>query len=318
MIHLAPLPKRSCFTHQVAVGVTVLFTLVSADRAMAALLAYEGFGYTPGSTLIGQNGGSGFANAWQPNNGTPPPATNLASSLSYADTLGNGLVTAGGSLFLQGLTTANTSSQPNRDFSFNRGTNGVDGVSTWISFLAVRQGPTTNSATVPNNPYPRAANVSFYNFQTTPSLNQEKLGIGTGSNAISNNVALVPTGTLGNIRPSGVPFNQVDFIVVRIDHISGGNDNAYLFVNPLLNSEPNISGADTNSLGLFDYSFNRIRPFAGGNNPAGSQPYAELIVDEIRVGESWADVTPFLVPEPSVAVLAGFAGLLFLFRRQRR
>ena len=82
--------------------------------------------------------------------------------------------------------------------------------------------------------------------------------------------------------------------MVRIDHISGATlDNAYLFVNPLLGSEPSIANADTNSLGAFDFSLNRIRPFAGGDRSASAgTPYAQLVIDEIRIGETFADVTP--------------------------
>ena len=75
---------------------------------------------------------------------------------------------------------------------------------------------------------------------------------------------------------------------------AGALDNAYLFVNPPLGSQPSLGQADTNSIGQFDFSFNRIRPFAGGDRPSAYSPYAELLVDEIRIGESYADVTPFI------------------------
>ena len=63
----------------------------------------------------------------------------------------NRLVTIGGSLLLQGLTNGDVACQPNRLLSYSRGTNseGTDGVTTWVSLLAVRQGPTTNSTMVP-------------------------------------------------------------------------------------------------------------------------------------------------------------------------
>jgi len=82
-------------------------------------------------------------------------------------------------------------------------------------------------------------------------------------------------------------------VVVRIDHINGGNDSAWLFVNPDLAVEPSTNAASASSLGGFDFSFDRVRVFAGGSNTL-AQPYAEMVVDEYRVGETYADVTPIL------------------------
>jgi autotransporter-associated beta strand protein len=257
----------------------------------AALLAYEGFDYTEGVSVVGLSGGTGFNNAWQANN-TPNTAPNLgavieANSLTYIDGQGNTLHVVGGKgKFTGQFGTA----QPNRDVNAVRGTNGTDGVTTWLSFLAIRQGPATNNANVPGNPYPRGANISLYNGGT------EKLATGNPSTAVSNVVSLLPQGQLGNVRPSSITFTQVNFIVVRVEHVAGGLDNAYLFVNPPLNSEPDITAANTNSLGLFDYSFTRIRPFAGNTRTQGGQPepYAEILLDEIRLGETYADVTPHI------------------------
>jgi hypothetical protein len=155
----------------------------------------------------------------------------------------------------------------------------------------VRQGPTTNSTTVPNNPYPRSANLSLYNFTTA---NTEKLAMGNSADIVSNNVAIIPIGNATNTKSSAISYNRTNLIVVRIDHILGGNDNAYLFVNPPLGAEPSFASANTNSIGAWDFSFNRIRPFAGGFNVNAQQPYAELVLDEIRIGETFADVTPFI------------------------
>ena len=145
----------------------------------AALLCYEGFNYPAGDSIVGKTGGSGFSAGWILNGGGGV-STNLANSLSYRDVAGNTLVTSGGSLFLQGATVDSPSSlaaQPSRTFSFARGTNAgaTDGVPTWFSFLAVRQGPVTNATAFnpTGNPYPRSAGVSLYN------TSAEKLGTAT-------------------------------------------------------------------------------------------------------------------------------------------
>jgi hypothetical protein len=283
---------RSCAAKVVLI-VLGLFLFAPASRA--ALLSYEGFDYPSGSSIVGQNGGIGFTQPWQLNS-SQGVFTNQGFSLAYTDPQSNRLLTIGGSLLIQGLTNGDFAAQPNRLLSYSRGTNtsGTDGVSTWISFLVVRQGPTTNSVTNVFNPYPRSANLSLYN--NVPS-NTEKLAMGNTALTPSNNVALLPQGSINNIRTSAVNYSHTNFIVVRIDHVAGAAlDNAYLFVNPPLATEPPLSAADTNSIGQFDFSFNRIRPFAGGNRPSAESPYAELVLDEIRIGETYADVAPYIPP----------------------
>lgn len=254
------------------------------------LLAYEGFAYADGQNLASQSGGSGFTGVWTTN---VVGASMTAGSLTYTDKLGNSLVTSGNKAFFTGV---GGTSQAFRDLPAMRGD---DNTTTWVSFVGVRQGPTTN---VTANPYPRGCNVSLYANAT------EHLAIGNASGAASNVWSFLPAGSGGNITAdtrSMVPFNQLSLIVVRIDH-KAGNDDAYLFVNPTLGVEPSVSAADARSLGGFDYSFNRVRPFAGGTDAANSRPYAELVVDEIRVGESYAAVTPFTpgsgLPTPKVAI----------------
>ena len=83
-------------------------------------------------------------------------ATNTAYGLGYVDPSGNTLIRDEGAGFFQGLTSEDNSMQPTRRFNFSRGTNGTDGVTTWISFVVARQGPT---GTLPGNPYGRGANI---------------------------------------------------------------------------------------------------------------------------------------------------------------
>ena len=269
-------------------ALAVLLLCAAAYNAHAALLAYEPFTNAPGTAIIGSDGGTNFSGAWQAN-ASGGIATNTPSSLSYTDASSNALNTAGGAGFFQGLTTANTSMQPIRQFPFVRGTNGTDGVTTWISFLIARQGPVNGSVT---NGYLRGANVPH-------DLGAaQKLAIGNSSGAVTNTVGLIPVGAGGNLKSSTVLFGgRTNFVVVRIDHIFGANDNAWLFVNPNLATEPATSVADTNSLGAFDFSFDRVRVFAGGQSSA-SQPYAEIILDEYRIGETYADVAPHGIVVP--------------------
>ena len=218
-------------------------------------------------------------------------ATNTGYGLTYIDGSSNTLVTAGGAGFFQGLTTANTSMQPYRLFNFSRGTNGADATTTWISFMVARQGPT---GTLAGNPYGRGANVAHD--LNTGDL--QKLAVGNSSGAATNTVGLIPQGSSSNLKSSTNTFgNFTNFVVVRIDHVSGGNDSAWLFVNPNLAVEPSTNAASARSLGGFDFSFDRVRVFAGGSNTL-AQPYAEMVLDEYRVGETYADVTPYTNSTP--------------------
>ena len=123
----------------------------------------------------------------------------------------------------------------------------------------------------------------------------------------------MPDGFALASRPSAVPIDRLSLVVVRIDH-HAGNDNAYLFVNPTLGVEPEISTADATSLGIYDFSFNQVRPFANQGIP--NVPDAEISIDELRIGTSYADVTP-IVPEPAALTLVGL-GVVGSIRRGRR
>lgn len=299
-------PCASGLSSLAALSLGLVVTSAVAPSASAALLAYDGFNYDAGS-LVGQNGGLGFANAWQLNgSGAGSIYNTVGGSLSYTDGLGKTLQTSGNSLFLSGSPTANNTAQPNRDFSFVRDTG-----TTWISFLGYRSGTPTNNV---SNPYPRGANVSFFNTGT------EKLAVGNSSGAALNNWSLIPTGAGANIQQSTFDYSVLDFIVIRIDHIGDSTvfDNAYMWVNPNLAVEPSTATAAVKSENLFDFTFNRVRPFAGGYDATGGRPNAQLNIDELRVGELFADVAPIAVPEPaSIALLGVGAVALAAFRRRK-
>jgi hypothetical protein len=116
---------------------------------------------------------------------------------------------------------------------------------------------------------------------------------------------------------SEAKFDQLNLFVMRIDHVVGvdnafdasGNDNVYFWMNPVLSSTPSDASASgkyisadivakATELGLAmpyvgteggEFSFDRFRLFAGNNN---GNPEAQWHIDEIRVGETFADVTP--------------------------
>jgi len=201
------------------------------------------------------------------------------------------LVTSPGSVFY----TANSNNVPagGNVISFRTISGGVRNTgTTWISFIGQRLGPTTVNTNTPGNPYPRGASLAFFEGAT------ERFGIGNGSGGVSNFWTIFPQGNIGLTtitQRSTTPFSQQAFIVVRVDHLGDAtvNDNIYMWVDPSLGSTPNISTAAARSEGAYNFSFDRLRPFVGAVDTGnGGRPYAELALDELRVGTTFASVAP--------------------------
>jgi hypothetical protein len=107
----------------------------------------------------------------------------------------------------------------------------------------------------------------------------------------------------------------VNLFVVEYTFVPGtANDTVSLFVNPTPGgSQPTadvtLSAAGTDAANLQAIGFKANSGTTAGN----------WIFDTLRVGDTWADVTPALIPEPSAVALLGFGILgLALWRRVRR
>jgi hypothetical protein len=103
----------------------------------------------------------------------------------------------------------------------------------------------------------------------------------------------------GLIADTGISAENRAFLVVRIDFTAGDED-VWLWVNPNLDLEPALLTADASGTAK-NFNQDQIRMRLQDAGAVG--------FDELRVGATWADVTPHTpVPEPSVALLLG-AGL---------
>jgi hypothetical protein len=274
---------------------TAVGLLVIASSADAGLLAYEGFDYTAGSSNLDTvgSGGSGWNGGW----------TNITND--GADVVSGSLVPTGAS---SGLASTGSSMLQNSQSRIGRfldtsaggafgaagylnGANdiGADGKTLYLSVLF-------QSNTDDDN---------FYEFE----FHKDALGdggriggVGNDVNNSSNFHLRAPNTTNTAIGPANT---DVNFFVIRIDY-KAGNDDIRVYMNPALGVEPGVP--TLTALAQADMSFDG---FAVGAFLNG----ATLAIDEIRVGETYADVTP--VPEPGSLVLLGLGGLLIGTRRRR-
>ncbi len=259
-----------------------------------ALIAEETFSYAAGA-LTGKGGATGgFSGAW---GGGSNSGTVLAAGLAYT-----GLQTSGGSVNLNGNSITNF-----RGFSATAAGTG-SGSNVWLSFLIAS--PANNSG------------LSFFNAGTEQTFSGRVSGFGGNGNV----------GTLFYNGASGRPLNNT----------AGANTNVNFSASPAINTASthffvlNIdqTGATPVYRGWVDPS---ASSFATGSTPTGGSTYtvntntqffnytqirlgvftgtvAEATFDEIRLGDTWADVSP--VPEPSSLLLLS-VGALGLLRRRR-
>jgi hypothetical protein len=326
--------------HRTATLVLVLLAL-SAATGNAEPVIYEGFSnYVPGSSVIGQQGGTGFSGDWNGrrnllNSGTALPASPavsvLASSLSYSDGT-NQLVTTGGSLFVSGV---NGTVELARAVDQSIIPSQAPGATAYFSFLGRRSG----AAADPNDPvyggaypwgsnlYPRAAGVDLFGREDNGDA--VHLAVGNPSNVVNSDVWRLRGQDLDGVNKdpkSTVPFgagNNTALVVFRIDYGmgDGGAPRMNMWVNPMLAAEA-LNGTPV----VADWeSRDDPLPMQPGwigvqaGNASSNRPFAEFTFDEFRVGTTWADVTPFTaVPEPTAAGAVLLTGGLALARRRRR
>ena len=275
------------------------------SSASAALDVYEGFQYADGTSILNQNGGGGWSNAWTKtgNAGTTENAT--APGLTYA-----GLPALGNKLTLAGQQT--TSGSGSSSFVFrNFGTTtsyGADSTTAWLSFIGQRTGTKSGAhGAGATATYQRIFGISFFSGGTANT--NERFNVGE----LTSSTAAVDTDTwaLNIFNPAGsgetvattTPIDQQSFLLVRIDYGVGMlADNAYLWVNPDLSlGQPAIGTQQAALLGR-SLEFDRLRLSAGGSQSSTEQPNggvlaASGLLDEIRIGTSFASVIgPGLIP----------------------
>jgi hypothetical protein len=161
----------------------------------------------------------------------------------------------------------------------------------------------------------RATNFAFFAGAT------EAVSVGHGTNTPAGGPFRWGTFTAGNGNNgaySNVSIFDASFLVLRIDlnvDVSG-NDRVRLYVNPMLDAEPAVADvdfSDRNVTTAFS-ALTRVRPFAGNSNNTLLASQADY--DELRIGDTWSDVTPF-IPEPTTGMAFAACSGLLLARRRR-
>ena len=225
-----------------------------ATPGTAELLVHEPFSYAEGS-VTGQNGGAGWAAGWTV---TGEPCRVTSGFLGYVDAGSLSLNVEGGILDTAGPATT-------RSF---REVAGGPLNDVWISFLY--RLPESNRL---------YEGVNFY-------LGATSIFAVSNSSITSSAAISLNNFTQGNssVNAGAGEFGRTYLMVLHVTSpAGGGNDQVELFVDPALSGTPTIATA---TIEAPSFDFDRIR--------VAGESGASLQIDELRIGESFADVTPHL------------------------
>jgi hypothetical protein len=280
----------------VACGAILSIAAVAAPFAQAAqMLPYYDPMDWPEGERVGLAGSSGIE--WEAGNstGTGRAEFRAPSALTYP-----GLSPAPSGKGI--LSTGVPGSGRDRGILFPLHTFSATDPTMYASFLLnVDQGPAGSNKTL----------AGFRNTGTSGGFTP-RLGLFVTPNlelALSKNSQSAAPGTTDPLS-----LDTTYLIVVRYEWLVGDdNDELSLWVNPsgLGVAEPLVPDATLSLAGLGDAATFESFMFTLRNSGGGGTYH----LDELRIGETWADVTP--VPEPSSIALLSLAALLGAVRRRR-
>jgi hypothetical protein len=237
--------------------------LMAGGIASAGLLVHDSFSYSAGD-LTGGNGGSGWSGAWT-DSGNPVVVS--GAGLAYTDSFGNKLQVSGSALNTADggvLTTISAREVTDRN------------AETWISVLIQPQGSFSDFLGV--SFYDQGlltANARFAIEQTGKDLRLVRRAPGTPTPPVNSATFATTIGT--------TVFAVIHLIPRSVT--GGALDQVDVYFNPRLDEMPSSPHA---SLAINGLQFDRVR-VAGQNGRS-------TMVDELRIGEGFADVTPFIAP----------------------
>lgn len=257
-------------------------TVAGTGSASAALLAYEGFNYgSPGADLVGQNGGTGFSGPWVAGGFNASISNNFdRNSLSIP---ASGLSTSGGSV-LAGVRN-----------------DAISGVSRTLTTSLGSVGTTAYVSAVlqPAGVIGAGLYSGFFGLTlespTEPEIFVGKPGSGTNNYAIEER-----GGSNQRVTTTAAVVGQPMLLVLKAE-FKAGADTFTLYLNPTPGAPEPASGFVLNAT-------------VGSVSALTLYSTGAFSTDELRVGQTFADVTP--VPEPSLAALV-WLGMMGAFMRRR-
>ena len=296
---------------------------LGSTSASASLLIYEPFDYTAGSAIAGQtNTYSTGSPAWAAAGAATSPVHQVISgSLTAPSGLPAAIGNAGGTM------NADNTQLDRIPLGADYGANTTLYSSLLLNIPSITGLTTANTNLNANNDILIGFNNAVGASGTRPSNWAGELVIRLGSVANTYNLGIRASNTTANTTYWTADLNPGDthFIVVRYTQgatdSSGTDDSNAIWLNPSSANFGVVEGSVPAPDGSSNGTINAASPlnnFArslliGAGIAAGAAP-SQNNIDEIRVGTTWADVTP--VPEPmGLAGVAAFG--LLAFRRRR-
>lgn len=260
----------------------------------AGLLAYEPFDYTDSLPLAGLNGGSGWGGGWLNVNGTGGftyPGNLSAGGNAPANydsrSIGNSVYVSDGNRYGRFLNTSPSGTFGSAGFLDANGNIGADGKTVYLSFMLQ-----VNS------------NGSFYEFEFKRGSMSDGGRIGGIGNDNGTQDIYLRAGGVKNYDLGPANTTGVDFFVVRIDY-KPGNDDVFVYRNPTSATEPAAPTLVVSNSADMSLSGFSLASFGHG---------APIQQDEIRLGETWADVIggppEFIVQPQSFLTRIGASNVL--------
>lgn len=256
------------------------------QRASAELISYEPFAYAGDGDLIGGSGGQGWSGVWIAGGFNASGGTNFDRAPGSLDS--QPLLTAGNR-----VTTLAQNSITGVQRNFQQSIGAGDTVTRYLSVLLRPEG---------------ALGIGQFNgffglYLDGNGATGDDLFIGKGGGGDLNHWVVETRGGSGQVASAAAPVvNQTALLVLKAQ-FTPGNEIFTLYVDPVPGQPEPTSGIVKNDLNI--------------GNVSGVVLYSTggFSADEIRWGQTYADVTP--IPEPSSWLLATVAALAIALAGRR-
>jgi hypothetical protein len=272
------------------------------QSAQASLVLSDGFNYTSGGNLSGNGSwNGGFSTTYVTvgsGNLTYPGLADFSPSGNEASVLVNNTAGTSSSPWWTAATfsSAPSSGDVYASFLLNYSTIAAGANYTFMGLL------------------PTAGNTGTFSSANDPVDMAEKTVTGGYELGVRSYGGSAVYGTTPPVLTLGTTY------LVVLDY-SFSAKTVSLFIDPTLGGAPEgtptaVSTAGTKAATDLDSIYLRS---AGNQAAGGGVASPPFLVDDVRIGTTWADVTPAAVPEPTAVTLVGLGVLgLGLARRMRR